>query len=241
MGVVIRSRRGAANATSNRLPAIVPAYFHPATNPREWELMALHPEMLRLVVLNIANGPGDRREGVFLGPLIRLRAAGVRVAGYVDTNYGGRPTEDALVEIGHYLDWYGVTGVLFDRVSADSAQIRRYLSLVRCARALGVDMVAFNHGTHPVEAYADHADLLGTFEGTWRSYLDLAVPRWVRARPTEQFYHLVHSVPDGRSVDAYSLAARRHVGAFYATERGGVNPWDGLPSCYQLDDWEGRP
>ena len=37
---------------------IVPAYFHPATHPWEWTWLAQRPAQVRLVVLNLANGPG---------------------------------------------------------------------------------------------------------------------------------------------------------------------------------------
>ena len=94
---------------------------------------------------------------------------------------------------------------------------------------MGAHLVAFNHGAHPVEAYADHADLLGTFEGPWSAYLELAVPRWVRSRPAEQFFHLVHSLPGANFGDALWLAARRNAGCVYLTDRGGANPWDCLP------------
>ena len=87
-----------------------------------------------------------------------------------------------------------------------------------------------------MEAYAQHADLLGTFEGPWPAYLDLAIPRWARSRPAAQFYHLPHSVPTGSFRDARWLAARRNAGCVYITDRGGPNPWDRLPAG-QLDQW----
>ena len=95
---------------------------------------------------------------------------------------------------------------------------------------MGAREVALNHGAHPVETYAEHADLLGTFEGPWSAYLELTVPRWVRSRPAGQFFHLLHSVPAASFSDAIWLAARRNAGCVYVTDRGGVNPWDRLPA-----------
>ena len=91
-------------------------------------------------------------------------------------------------------------------------------------------MVAFNHGAHPIEAYAEHADLLGTFEGPWNAYLEMAVRRWERSRGAGQFFHLLHSVPTSFFSDAIWLAARRKAGSVYITDRSGANPWDGLPA-----------
>jgi spherulation-specific family 4 protein len=209
---------------------IVPAYFHPASRPAEWAWLAGQAAQVRLVVLNLANGPGTAPDAAVRPAVDRLHAAGVPVAGYVDTNYGQRPAGEALADLGRYLDWYQVTGVFFDRAPTGAEHVGHYAGLADGARRLGARVVALNHGTHPVEAYAQHADLLGTFEGPWPAYLDLAIPRWARSRPAAQFYHLPHSVPAGSFEDARWLAARRNAGCAYITDRGGPNPWDRLPA-----------
>ena len=209
---------------------IVPAYFHPATRPDDWVWMAERAAQVRLIVLNLANGPGTVPDAAVLGALDRLRSAGVAVAGYVDTNYGERSTHDALADLARYLDWYEVTGVFFDRAAVAPEQVGQYADLTAQARDMGVRVVAFNHGAHPIEAYAEHADLLGTFEGPWTAYLELAVPRWTRSWPAGHFYHLLHSVPTESFSDAFWLAARRNAGCAYVTDHGGANPWDGLPA-----------
>src|SRR5207302_2023252 len=84
---------------------IVPAYFHPASHPAEWAWLAGQAEQVRLVVLNLADGPGSAPDAVVRPAVGRLHAAGVPVAGYVDTNYGLRPPREALADLGRYLDW----------------------------------------------------------------------------------------------------------------------------------------
>ncbi len=210
---------------------IVPAYFHPATHPGQWAWLARHAAEIRMIVLNLASGPGPQPDEAFYPVLDQLHAAGVAVAGYVDTNYGQRPVYQAMTDLGRYVDWYQVSGVFFDRVAAAADQAGQYADLARAARDMGAHVVAFNHGAHPVEAYAEHADLLGTFEGPWNSYLELAVPRWVRSRAAGQFFHLLHSVPPASFSDAAWLAARRNAGYVYITDRGGTNPWDRLPAA----------
>jgi Spherulation-specific family 4 len=221
----------AADGTELVMPQlIVPAYFHPACSPGGWAWLAEHAAQVRLVVLNLADGPGGRPDAAVLPVLDRLHSAGVTVAGYVDTNYGRRRNREALTELRQYLDWYEVAGVFFDRAAAAAEQVGYYAGLAHQARQMGAQVVALNHGTHPVEAYAEHADLLGTFEGPWSAYLDLAVPRWARSRPAGQFYHLPHSVPLESFRDAFWLAARRNAGCVYVTDNGGANPWDRLPA-----------
>jgi hypothetical protein len=209
---------------------IVPAYFHPASHPAEWAWLAGQAQQIRLVILNLADGPGAAPDAAVPPVLDRLRAAGVAVAGYVDTDYGLRPAPDALADLGRYLDWYQVGGVFFDRAATGEEHVGHYADLAQAARRLGARVVALNHGAHPVAAYAEHADLLGTFEGPWPAYLGLAIPRWARSRPAGQFFHLPHSVPAGSFRDALWLAARRNAGSVYITDRGGPNPWDRLPA-----------
>ena len=144
---------------------VVPAYFHPALRPDYWESLAEHAPQVRLVILNLADGPGLRPDTAFDPALERLRDAGVAVAGYVDTNYGRRPAPEILADLGRYLEWYGVGGVCFDRAAAAVEHLGHYATLASRAREAGAAVVLFNHGTHPVEAYAEHADVLGTFEG----------------------------------------------------------------------------
>jgi hypothetical protein len=225
----------AADGTDLVVPLlVVPAYFHPAIDPGGWAWLADHAAQIRMIVLNPASGPGAEPDGAFFAVLDRLRSAGVVVSGYVDTNYGQRPAPQAMTEFGRYVDWYQVSGVFFDRAAASADQVGYYADLARHARDMGADAVAFNHGAHPIEAYAEHADLLGTFEGPWNSYLEVAVPRWVRSRPAGKFFHLVHSVPTSYFSDAIWLAARRNAGCVYITDHGGANPWDGLPAS-ELD------
>jgi len=209
---------------------VVPAYFRPDVLPEAWETMVAHAHKVKSVILNPASGPGEGPDPVFYSPLARLRQAGVTVVGYVDTDYGQRPIQHALADIDLFLRWYGVTGVCFDRVSISAEDLDHYATLSRIAREMGVTMVMFNHGAHPLAAYADHADLLGTFEGSYRSYLQLSVPRWTRTRSAEQFYHVVHSVPREHFADTFLLAASRHAGCTYVTDRAGRNPYNCLPA-----------
>jgi hypothetical protein len=212
---------------------VVPAYFHPAVYPDQWQWLAEHAAWVRMVILNVANGPGAGVQAAFREAVGRLRRAGICVIGYVDTSYGRRPAERVLAEAGRFQDWYGVRGVCLDQVSADAAALGYYSALTDRIRAAGAETVFLNHGTHPAPGYADIADLLGTFEGTWPAYRRLHVPHWTQHLPASKFYHVVHSVPADRLPTAWRLAARRRAGAVYITERGGANPYDGLPTSAQ--------
>jgi len=208
---------------------VVPAYFHPAVSPRQWQWLAEHASRLRLVILNVDSGPGSGPQDVFRTAVDLLHGAGVCVAGYVDTGYGRRDARVVLAEAARYQDWYGVRGVCFDQAAADAAGLGYYAGVAGRVRAMGAEVVFFNHGTHPAPGYARHADLLGTFEGTWPAYQRLRIPDWARSWPPSKFYHVVHSVPAGWIPAAWRLAVSRSAGSVYITQRHGPNPYDGLP------------
>ena len=222
---------------------VVPAYFHPAIAGADWARMARQAGHIRAVVLNPASGPGDQPDPAYFPALQPLKEAGVTIAGYVDTNYGQRPWRDALADIQRYQDWYGISGVLYDRVSAVAGDLRHYALLARRARKLGAQTVVFNHGVHPHEGYARHADILGTFEGPWHVYLQQAVPQWTRSWPPDRFYHVVYAVPPEHLPSAFMVAGRRRAGCVYATDHRGGNPYNRLPAMVPdpaAEQW-GRP
>jgi Spherulation-specific family 4 len=210
---------------------VIPAYFHPAAAPEDWARMARQAAQIRLVILNPASGAGDAPDPDYLAAVAPLHEAGIDVAGYVDTNYGQRPSPAILADIRRYLDWYGVAGVMFDRVPAGPADLHQYAILARETRKLGARLVLFNHGVHPHQAYARHADILGTFEGPWNVYLQQAVPRWTRGWPADRFYHVVYSVPPAQLPNAFLMAGRRRAGCVYVTDDGGGNPYRRLPAA----------
>lgn len=213
----------------DRLGPVVPAYFHPAIAPAEWSVLADAAESVRLVVVNVASGPGCQPDPAYAEATDRLRRAGAPVAGYVDTNYGRRAAMDVLTDIARYRDWYGVSSVFLDRVASGIEHVAHYGTLAANSRLAGMEVVAFNHGAHPVWDYAEHADLLGTFEGPFRAFANLDVPRWVHDFPPGRFFHLLYDSPPTLVRTIARLASERNVGCVYRTEAVGVNPWGGLP------------
>lgn len=213
-----------------RTQLLVPAYFHPATHLAEWRALLDHVDRIEMVVLNVDNGPGRHQDPAFTSPVTDLRRAGVRVLGYADTDYGRRHTAGVRTDLQRYQQWYGIDGLFCDRVSTDLDHLERYAALSRIARRCGAVTIAFNHGAIPAPDYAEHADVLGIFEGPWQVYLDWSPPRWVRAEPPGRFCHLIHSIPAQRLAAAWGLVSRRHAGLAYVTNHGGPNPWRRLPA-----------
>jgi hypothetical protein len=210
----------------------VPAYFHPVTRAADWARLAALGPALGFAVMNPNSGPGDAPDPAY-HPVIRaVTGAGGRVIGYVDTDYGRRPANLVLSELAAYRAWYGLAGVFLDQVRSDEDRLGYYCGLAAEARRMGLEFVVLNPGVIPAPGFAEVADVLVTFEGTWSAYADYPAADAIRGYPRERFCHLIH----GAGPDALALtragAQAKHVGMIYATELTGSNPWGAL--CSEL-------
>ena len=225
-----------ATATGNgRL--LVPLYVHPAVDPAAWRALIRAGPQLYGVVLNIADGPGATPDPPFVAAAGRLREAGVRLLGYVDTAYGDRPARAVVRDLRRYRRWYDTDGTFLDRTASGTGKLRHYRRLARAARLCGSGTVVLNPGVHPAPGYVVFADLLVTFEGTWRTYreADFTVPAWTGAHPPDRFCHLVYDVPDELCPLAARTARMRGAAVHCAVPGSGVNPWSGLPPTVERE------
>ncbi|MFD6496030.1 spherulation-specific family 4 protein [Streptomyces sp. NPDC059944] len=215
----------------------VPGYAHPLVAPAEWDGLTRPGTPLHWVVLNVDNGPGDRPDPRCLDASGRLRNAGVRVLGHLDTAYGARPFDDVVSDAQRYLDWYQADGFLLDRCPADRSalpEIRRTIGSLRALRD-GAHIV-LGHGTHPYPGYAENADQLVTFSGPWSDYRWSQVAEWTADYPPERFCHFVHGVPRGHLEEALRVARWQGASTIYFTDRsdhgGRVDPWETMPGYW---------
>lgn len=217
---------------SHRGRLLVPLYVHPAVDPAAWQAVAAAgPERISAVVLNLADGPGETRDGVFDEAAERVRAAGIPLLGYADTDYGRRPHAAVVEDILTYRQRHGTVGVYLDQVATHPSALAHYRRLATAARAAGCATVVFGHGEHPDPGYAEVglADLLVTFEGDWETYRSLTLPLWTGRHAAARFCHLVYDVPAELAQDAAALIAARRAGQGCAVPGTGDNPWSTLP------------
>jgi hypothetical protein len=96
-------------------------------------------------------------------------------------------------------------------------------------------LLVFGHGTHPHPGYADLADQLVTFSGSWTAYRWSQAADWTADHPPERFCHLVHGVPRMHIDEALRVARWQGAGTVWftdRTDRDGQNPWEALPGYW---------
>ena len=204
---------------------LVPYYEHPSVRPAEWEAILAAAPRLYGVVLNPANGPGDRPDPAFAEIAARLRAADVRVLGYADTAYARRPVTAVVRDLVRHHDWYGTDGVFLDQVTTGPDGLDHYRRLASAAWGAGCRTLALNHGTPPHPSYARIADVLVTFEGTWDTYRTQRPQPW--HAPGTSLCHLVYGVPP--DADPAAEARTRGAALHCAVPGTGDHPWGTLP------------
>ncbi|MFF6993335.1 spherulation-specific family 4 protein [Streptomyces sp. NPDC008313] len=215
----------------------VPGYAHPLVAPLEWKELTRPHAPLHWVALNVANGPGSRPDPRCLEAAGRLRNAGVRVLGRLDTAHGARPLQELHSDARRYLDWYRVDGFLLHRCPTERTAlppVRRAVGSLRTL--LGGGHIVLGHGAHPYPGYALCADQLVTFTGPWSAYRWSQVAEWTADHPPERFCHFVHSVPRGHLDEALRIARWQGASTIYFTDRtdhhGRADPWEALPGYW---------
>lgn len=224
-------------ATSGRLGFGVPGCAHPLVAPVEWAELTRPGTPLHWAVLNVADGPGSRPDPHCLEAAGKLRNAGIRVLGHLDTAYGTRSFGEQISDAHRFVDWYRVDGFLLDRCPTDRdalPEVRRTVSTLRALRE-GAHLV-LGQGAHPYPGYAETADQLVTFTGPWSEYRWSQVAEWTADHPAERFCHFVHGVPRTHLDEALRIARWQGAGTIHFTDRGDaggqMNPFETLPGYW---------
>ncbi|MFF8030133.1 MULTISPECIES: spherulation-specific family 4 protein [unclassified Streptomyces] len=231
-----RVRPGTAS-TGVRTGIGIPGFAHPLIARAEWNGLTRPGTPLHWVVLNVADGPGDRPDPHCLESAGRLRNAGVRVLGHLDTAYGLRTFGEVVSDAHRFLDWYQVDGFLLGRCPADRAALPEVRRTVTTLRVVHEEAhIVLGHGTHPCPEYAEHADQLVTFSGPWNDYRWSQAAEWTADHPPERFCHFVHGVPGPHLEEALRIARWQGAATIYFTDhtgRGGRDEcWEPLPGYW---------
>ncbi|KOV50875.1 phage-related protein, tail component [Streptomyces sp. AS58] len=235
------TRRKALTAgTVQRTGLGIPGFAHPLLAPTEWGELTRPGAPLHWVVLDVADGPGVRPDPHCLEAAGRIRNAGVRVLGRIDTRYGGRGFDEALSDARRFLDWYQVDGFLLDHCPADRDDLPEIRRITTTLRALGEGAhIVYGHGTHPYPGYAENADQLVTFSGPWSDYRWSQAAEWTAEYPPERFCHFVHGIPLGHLDEALRVARWQGAATIYFTDRthrtdrgGRTDPWESMPGYW---------
>ena len=230
------------------------------------QLVASPPGAVGIVVANVANGPGAQPNPDWAAVIHGARAAGSRVLGYVDTGYLGSPSfthADGLptrsgafgrqawlaqiqADIDAWYRFYGTDlgGIFLDQSTSSCgprAGSNQYADAYRTLRdRLQVTrpdaVTVLNPGIAVPRCYAEAADVLVTFEGSYANYIgtpdvlgqDFEPLHWTPSG-TERIWHIVYGATSTEMEHAMALSRQRGAGYVYVTDAGLPNPFGALP------------
>lgn len=145
----------------------IPAYFYPGTY---WTQATAAASRVGVMVMNPNSGPGTAINSDYVNAVKNAQAAGIKVIGYVPTNYGNRNAIAVKAEIDQYKTWYAVDGIFLDEVATSSNELTYYTDITNYIRSREGTLVMLNPGTVPVENYIKLADITIIFEDTYSNY-----------------------------------------------------------------------
>jgi hypothetical protein len=231
----------------------IPMYIYPTWwVGSDWD--RLSNPAVNFVIMNPSSGPGTSSNSDYVQQVTWIKngtgpqggaSLGIRIVGYVDTNYTARTLADVELDIDRYYSWYGVDGIFFDRVSTSPSDIAYYQTLYAYVKAKpNTGFVILNPGTQTDESYMSASDVVVNFEGSYATYSGAypANPGWVTNYSSDRFWHIVYDTPNYASmVDTLDLAYSRNCFYHFITDRTlASNPFGALPGTTYWDNFQLR-
>lgn len=216
---------GAVNATPDKPLVFAPVtYFFPGA---KWDAVLAHRPAITLI--NPSNGPGASASATYQAQVVKAKAAGAKVFGYVHTKYGARLSSEVRADIDNHFNWYGVDGIFIDTVANKVDFVAYYAELAAHIKSRK-GTVVLNPGTSTIEAHAAIADHIMVFENTLVNYKARSAPAWEAKYPRQLFWHAVHTCPQAELAGVVALAKQRNCGLLYVTDDIMPNPYDTNPT-----------
>ncbi|MBD3798024.1 MAG: spherulation-specific family 4 protein [Campylobacterales bacterium] len=228
------------------LKILIPLYSYPNWYDSEnylWQelidLQAKYPNAQMVAIVNPNNGEFREQNSDYKRGIEELVAANIQVVGYVYTQYANRDTQTVIDDIQAWSDFYkveGVSGIFFDEVSTNAADLPHYTNLSNEARARGLDFVILNPGITTDQAYIDSgiADVVVSYENSNRGLLENPPSSYNEPTSSTQLSLLIYEMEDNTTDDLIAFAREHQFAYIYFTDDGfDGNPWDSLSTYFE--------
>jgi hypothetical protein len=208
---------------------VFPFYIYPtqdAINPI-LAVAAEYPNVPIWVILDPNNGPGTSIDPTYTSAVAQLRAAGINLLGYVNTNYGHRNKTLVEKDIQTWMTYYAPDGIFLDLEAVNHTY---YSSVTAYAKGLGFQMVMGNPGTNINQSAGNDVDITNIFEN---SYLPLPLSQfsnWYNIYPPAALSVISYNSPTLPT--SFITSAAQYFGWIFVTDQTGSDPYDAYPSYF---------
>jgi hypothetical protein len=221
--------------------ALVPAYFDPiGPGLNDWNRMLDAAQRIAIIaVANPNDGPGQEPEETYRETIRRASLVGIRVTGYVATDYSNRPAAQVYGDIDRWTSFYPeIAGIFFDEQTASDEGIPFYKQMFSYARdKINDALIIGNPGLLPSERYISEAqaDIECVFESD-TGFGGFTPADWMANYPADRFCALPLGVASTEAMKNFLLKALNEgIGNVYVTDDTLPNPWDRLPSYWDRE------
>jgi hypothetical protein len=230
-----------ASGEPAKLQLIVPAYFYPSgLGMKAWQrLMDASSKVPIVVIANPSSGPGELLDQEYAAVIDVASDKGLRVIGYVNTEYGKKPRTEAKNEIDRWVFFYpSVAGFFFDQQSVEVRDIGYYLELRDYARSKIKGKQAFvvtNPGTTCDEEYiAKAVSDVTCFFASFKGFDEFNPPVLLKRYHSSRFAALTYHIPNSKAMrQVLDEAVAKRIGYVYVNDTPyGGNPWGKLPDYW---------
>jgi hypothetical protein len=216
----------------------VPSYFDPGNL---WTQMESGAPTVGLAIINPNSGPGTSLDQQYANQVTQTENKGITVVGYVSTSYAGtqdttRTLEAVEQDINHYYSWYpNIGGIFVDEVSTDCKSLSSYYqplyNYIKTKQKAA--KVVLDPGSDTSDCYMSAGDIIVNFDDTYSNYIDWTPASWVFNYPASRFWQIIYSTNQTNMPQVLASSKNRNAGWIYATDNGGDNPFDALPSYWK--------
>ncbi len=223
-------------ASLPKMKIALPLYVYPSPNEKNWQMAIDADDQVDFIIANVHNGPGMEIKINWTDMIQKTVTAGVKVYGYVYTEYGKRDAGLVDTDVALWFKFYPqISGIFFDEVASGADKLPYYKARHQYVKNINSKLqVVINPGTNTDEGYMNVSDVNIVFESGYGSWLTKKMPAWVPKYPKERFYAIIYDVPNEiKMKEAVQVAKERNFGRIFITSASG--PSSPLPPYFQAE------
>ena len=229
--------------SNNKLSILIPLYVYPDEGAWQEVIDAKnnYPEVEIVAIVNPSNGHFDSSDGGYENSIPLLIDAGVKVVGYVYTNYGDRRDTEIKADIDKWQEFYqdlGVSGIFFDEASTDDSALEYYKDLTNYSELKGFNSTILNPGITTDSAYIEEnvADIIVSFEDGydgWKNNFKSGSVGKNSANENTKLALMVHSASSSEKMEEIISTLKEDGFEYvYVTPDADSDPWDSVATYF---------
>ena len=185
-----------------------------------------------IAILNPDDGVGWKKNSWLAAQVSDLQRRGVRVIGYIDSEYGWRDPAEVDDESDKYKIWYHVNGLFIDEVRGESSKLNYYKSIRAYAKLIGIGFTVLNPGTPVSSSFLAAGDVIVDYEhADWQmDFPSTGTASWVPGNASRAA-GIIYGVGEPRMWSIVNAGVAKGYGWLYVTNHNEPDPF-GISASY---------